>query len=61
LETERLKNAKKEFEIVKELFENRGREADVIKVKELLANLEDKFAELKTSYEGTLTAHTTSA
>ncbi|MHC1599312.1 MAG: tetratricopeptide repeat protein [Candidatus Methanospirareceae archaeon] len=61
LETERLKNAKKEFKIAKELFENQGRESDVIKVKELLANLKDKFTELKTSDAGTLTAHATSA
>jgi len=38
LETERPEEAKNELEIAKELFENQGREADVKKVAELLAN-----------------------
>ncbi|KAF5415702.1 MAG: hypothetical protein C5S49_05460 [Candidatus Methanogaster sp.] len=36
--TERPDEAKNEFEIAKELFEKQGREADVKKVEELLAN-----------------------
>ncbi|MCK5109494.1 MAG: tetratricopeptide repeat protein, partial [Methanosarcinales archaeon] len=38
--TERPEEAKKEFEIAKELFENQGREEDVMKVEELLADIQ---------------------
>ena len=40
LKTEGLKEARKEFEIAKELFENQGREEDVMKVAELLADIQ---------------------
>ena len=36
--TDRLENAKKEFGTAKELFRSQGRDADVKKVEELLAN-----------------------
>ncbi len=39
LMTKRPEEARKEFEIAKELFENQGSEEDVMKVKELLANI----------------------
>jgi len=38
--TKRPEEAKKEFEIAKELFENQGKEEHVKKVKELLANIQ---------------------
>jgi len=40
-ETERPEGAKREFEIAKELLEKQGREADVKKVEELLANTQE--------------------
>ena len=39
LMTKRPEEARKGFEIAKELFENQGSEEDVMKVKELLANI----------------------